>query len=1097
MPFEDPVYDNMVEGTYGNQMQGGYGGYGDQQAAITGMRASYGNVPGYTMMGVSNFGGAVSSGMNNMLTDLGRHIMPVTYTPPARMMTGYAGHYMQQTGFMRGALGMVGLSPPPPRGTSYLEHGMYMAGDFGERLGSGVVAGGLAAGGIAFGATAGSMLGGVLGGALGAPLGPVGMAAGAFIGRTFGGYVMGAMGADAIGDAVKQRREMDNYLEASSFRWATSSSGMGDPRTGVGLGVRSRNQVTEMVRQMDIRDPTMNTEDLSQILQQSSQLGLFSGTHDMNDFQKKFKDIVQNVKVVTRTLHQTLEEGLKTIKDLRAIGVDPSQASGIVTSADTLGKMSGRTAAEMINVGLQGAELFRGTGVAMSIGMQANMMNTASVRAARDAGQISQEAIAQAGGEEALAQRLTAGGLGFAQTGFGRGYGAAFFNRGMAGGGGTGFNQGAFTQTMMQGGGDLSQMVTQAAQNLGSPAGLIQYQANQAKILSEMGKTFGGQGLQVMAYGAAMSQAQMLHQATGAPTEASFRYVLQSQGRSESEIEAILGQMKNASGAFESAQRSAGAVRSKLVLEEAAQNTLLYRAYDRVGDWGKSVVDIAARPLNNAVSDTSEWARRTYNERYLGVKEFNVSDVAYAGLAGKEAQLRSMGVTELQQTGPVDLSKSGGQSIARLLGDKDGTLVALGISTSHTYDSRTGGVKIGETGQYDAARNRYENVYLEGDLNKASATAYRLLTLTEEQKTDIRKNVSDDAKRSVQIQLGKSGGAVDLPDLVRRVYHKNLTDLTQEEYVNLRDEAQGTSDFAPMFDAAEKSGRALITTNANISAARVASAADAERAIRKSITGSSGWFGIGATGLHGVDVSSSVLVKMAEARLSKDADVRALAVNELTHLKDRNNVNVANAAQANKIIDNITEEQAKSVLGGVLAVTREQVGRGWSTLQSGFQATWHGDVGTQQKADAIFGKLISGAESPSKAILSISDSDIKDFEKGGYTNFSAQKRDLQALEKATAKGVLDTNAVSKIITNKEQFAAFSETFAKSGQTAALDTYTKFAASKAAGSTGMIGDSSLAGAGAAVDSAQERYAILTNTNVQTLNIMTALARKLGY
>ena len=635
--------------------------YGDQAAAYTQNRAAFGASTSAMMAGGGG-GYQPAGGGGGFFENLGSSIMPITYTPPARVESGFAGQYAQPTGFFPSLFLATGIYEAS-RSASVYEQRLQAASDFGERVGGGVSAAMTSAGGLAFGMTAGRAIGGFFGGAVGSLLGPAGTAAGAFIGGEVGGFAMGMTGAQAVNEAVVARRDIQNFLEGQSFRFVGAGSGMADPRLGRGMSREARRETAEFIREADISDVTLDTGELSQILQQSTQLGLFAGTQDMSDFKSRFSDIVSNVKQVTRVLHETLEEGLQTLRDLKAVGVDPNEARAVIMEADSFGKVAGRTAGEMVNLGLQGAEIFRGTGVDMEIGMRTNMMNLASIRASRDAGILSQEAIAQAGGEEALAQRMTASSLAFTQSAFGRGFGATFFS---AGGDGSGFDPRRF-QNMIMGEQGFTDAAVQAAQNLGSPQKMIQYQANQEKFFSEAGKAFGGQGLQMFQNTAAMMKAQFMADVTGANVEDTFRLSMKEMGRSHSEIEAALASIRGARENFEANQAGAVSTLNKQVADEAIVNSDFYRLKERINDQVKGVVDTAARPLNAMVDNITLGAERFVEEQFLGIQRADVSDIDLDALGGVQLAPIDVGRINLDQGGTF--SRTVGEGLIEAMED--------------------------------------------------------------------------------------------------------------------------------------------------------------------------------------------------------------------------------------------------------------------------------------------------------------------------------------------------------------------------------------------------------------------------------------------
>lgn len=781
-------------------------GYGDQQAFMTMNRAAYGDYQAAMLSGAGSVYGGASLGMQNMFSDIGQHVMPAMYHAPARVYVGSYGQYQQHTSLMSGLMGTVGLHPDVPRGTTALEYGYNMAADAGERVGAGAAAVAGVAAGLGVGATVGRFGGMAVGAAVGSIFGPAGTA----VGATVGGFVGGAAGymatEGAIGSAITQRHGIQNFLEASSFRFTGAGSSSVDGRLGRGMSRETRTGVAEFVRGMDVSDPMMDTGDLTQILQQSSQMGLFTGTSEMDDFKRRFKDITESVKTITKVLHTTLEEGMKTIKDLRGIGMDPSQMGAMAMKADGLGMVAGRTGMEMVSAGLQGAELFRGTGVSMGIGFQSNMMNLAAVRASRDAGTLSQEAVAQAGGEEALAQRMTATSLAFGQSAFGRGTNAAFFNGGAAG---PGFNQGAFMQAMMSGGGDFIQNGMSAANNLGNPAGLIKYQANQEKFLSEMGKTFGGQGLQIAQLGAAVSHAQYMANSTGADSRDALILTLKQQGLSMPEIEARLAQMDGRDSVFSASQAGAGTARDKMIIEQAQENMVLNRVGAKVGDVVKRGVDVVARPLNQLIESTGESFIRFNEEQVLGVQRADVRGIdtrfTTAGDRQRAEAARAGRVVDLDRGGW--LSTTGGEKIAGMIGS--GSFDFLGI----TGDSISGEGRAVRLNQGQSiSRENLETIQ----------RAARNFTVSSSQAEEMQKRgelagVAGGIGES--LLAGKLAGVTNIEGLAQAVYGKSARALSQAEVAKLMVESQG---IAPLEKVLDTTRRAFLEGKSAVDTAGVA-----------------------------------------------------------------------------------------------------------------------------------------------------------------------------------------------------------------------------------------------------------------------------------
>ena len=731
--------------------------YGNEQSQYTMNRAAYGDVAASMMMGGSNVMGGAQMGMNNMLSDVGRLVMPVGYMPPARVNVGFYGQYQQSTGFFSSGAGVIGLGGPG-RSQMAADYIHNVGSDFGERVGGGAAGLGMSVGSMGVG----SIMGRVLGGGI--------------VGSLAGGMI-GSMAASTIMDAVGQRREINNYLESTSYRYVTPGSSMGDGRRP-GMSVSARQQTAQMIRDMDIKDPFTSTEDLTMILQQGTQKGMFAGTQNMDDFKKKFKELTDTVKTVTRTLNQSLEEAMSTIKELKSVGIDPAQAKSVVGFADTTGRMAGRTGAEMLNIGLQGAEFFRGTGVSMGIGAQATMMNLASVRAARDAGQISTETVAQAGGEEALAMRMNASGLAFAQSSVGRGFGAAFFQNGL---GATGFNQGNFMQQMMGGGMGMVGLASTAAGNLSSPAALISYQANQEKFMSEAGKTFGGQGLQMMQMMTGMAQGSFLSGATGAKFEDSFRLALKQQGLSQPEIETMIGRARGAQDVYKSSNAAAQQSYERALVEEGYRSNMLVNFGSQVRDSAKTVIDSVATPISDMIDGVKTSVINFAEEQAYGVRRANIGGInltrTIAGGKGGALTVKSL------DEGGALFGTTSGEALDRALTDDIAKTMGIKKRTvSGESDLREGEVIINKGLMGSTAINM-------ADLKKVSTWNISAEDIKKAQASGSFNKIVGGTLDAIMASPMKDVSSAK--DLMMAAY--GTTDLSKDQAMKLASEMKGTA----------------------------------------------------------------------------------------------------------------------------------------------------------------------------------------------------------------------------------------------------------------------------------------------------------------
>lgn len=523
-------------------MDSSFGGLGGM-----GMGGMSGNMM-YGMMGMGMGNGGFGGGGSGM-ADFGTQIRPVTYTPPAIAMTPHFGMFQVQqslaqaglasmggpfgagvggafTNFMNGGFrGLATGRGAIPEGVTTADYMAMSARGFGDRVGDASAIGA---------ATAGSTIAGL-------GLGGVGAAAGASLfsggfGAAMGGFVGGMVPAmmiqqytGAVTDMMAENRSVQSSLASGSFRFLTGSGPEVDPLTGRGMSRRTRANVASSIQGMELGDLRYGMDEYRQILEGGMQFDMFSGTHDVDDFKSKFKGLVENLKTVTSTLHTSLKEGIEVIRGFRDMGVtDPGQINNLTLSSEARGRMSGRTGLEMISIGQSGAEIFRGTGINMERGFELNQMNATSVRGMLNSGTLTREMVAQAGGENALAQQMTAGALSAFQTSHGRAAMMANFNPAT----------GTMNPDMINGlaGGGIMSQISRAS-GMG-PAGLLAFQAHQEELIGNMSP----QSMQLFGLALDTGTARMLRQAApGLGFEDALRVAGQNRGLSRPQIEAQLG----------------------------------------------------------------------------------------------------------------------------------------------------------------------------------------------------------------------------------------------------------------------------------------------------------------------------------------------------------------------------------------------------------------------------------------------------------------------------------------------------------------------------------------------------------------------------
>lgn len=610
--------------------------------------------------GLSGLYASGQIGMQKMMGDIGS-IMPAM--APQQMhpfMNVHHGMFAHEMTFMGDLVSPFGIGAP--KTSSLYEYQELAARDMGERVGSALSMGtlygtgalaswhlgdmGLRAGyslgskalkatswgakaskGIAsgarmlgFSARTAVMAGGALGGIAGAAVG--------LLPAIAAGYAV-----DKVAGDVADHQDVMNFLEASSFRYATGSGKDIDSVFGAGFNTRARSNIASAIKKIDINDSSMNMGDLKGILESGTELGLFTGANNVEEFTKKFKDLTSTLKQVTRTLHTSLEEGMKVIKELKDQGFrTPSEVSSIISTADVLGTASGKTAAEMLSIGRQGSEMVRGTGVAMASGSKMMMNNYSMITQMQQSGNLSEELIQQAGGVGNLAAGITGSNLNFMRSAFGRGVLLSMSNA-------DGTLNSAAISKVAGGGASLQDLYGMASNNVTDPSEYVKQVINSSKNIRELSTKFGGMGLQVVSMGAHLSTAKAIQQSLGSNVsmEEALRLVMTQEGLSESEIESQIGFVKNADSFKENQLNAMRITANKQVSNMIANRTNLGGRLDDVITKATAPITEGITSFRTSMAEASEnilrRANKFINKNLWGVDTLEVATITDSELS--------------------------------------------------------------------------------------------------------------------------------------------------------------------------------------------------------------------------------------------------------------------------------------------------------------------------------------------------------------------------------------------------------------------------------------------------------------------------------
>jgi hypothetical protein len=499
-------------------------------------------------------------GTQQMIADMGR-LMPSSPLPNMHpFMAVRHGMYAHEMSLSGSVGAMVGKNIPDT--TSLYEYAELAARDFGQRTSNAALAaamhGSVALGAVAMtpgglsvikdvavaGAKAVAGAGGVIsmaktgittaarGGAA-----AFGKVAGMLPKGTIPGILAYGLADLTVGkvlEDVADRQDITNFLEASSFRYMQGRGADIDERMGAGFNRAARGRIAEAIKDIDLNDPRYNMNDLKGILEKGTELGMFTGTRDAEDFSQKFKDLTSSLKQVTKIMHQSLNEGMETLKSLKEMGIStPTGVSTAIQHADVLGTATGKTAAEMLSIGRQGAEMVRGTGVNLSTGSDMMQQTFSLMSSAATGGTLDAEHVRQAGGVGALTQKMMARHMQNLNTPFGKGALLSVIGEG-------GRLDPSRLNQLTSGEMSMGNVYRQASQNVSTVQGYVQSVINREKNLNDLGEQYGGMGIPVTSLSLEMAQAREASRFTKMGVRDTLKFLAMQRGESEAEIEARL-----------------------------------------------------------------------------------------------------------------------------------------------------------------------------------------------------------------------------------------------------------------------------------------------------------------------------------------------------------------------------------------------------------------------------------------------------------------------------------------------------------------------------------------------------------------------------
>ena len=248
---------------------------------------------------------------------------------------------------------------------------------------------------ISMGFRTGGMIAGT---AAGAWFGPWGAAIGGWAGERVGGMTHTAY-ATTIGRGHIALEDTERFIRDTSWRFAG----------GRIEGTEARDlawQVQAMRRDPAVRGERLSRSDIQELQAEFTEIGGFDFVRSAEEYADRMRQVVTQHRNVMRTLRVSQSEALQIMRGLDDIGIEGQGMDYASTAAMTnmLARRAGYRGTEMLEFGMQSAQLAQGFGLNMGAGFFGGMELLTMLRGQPD--MYSRQMIQQAGGIENIAMTM-------------------------------------------------------------------------------------------------------------------------------------------------------------------------------------------------------------------------------------------------------------------------------------------------------------------------------------------------------------------------------------------------------------------------------------------------------------------------------------------------------------------------------------------------------------------------------------------------------------------------------------------------------------------------------------------------------------------
>lgn len=276
------------------------------------------------------------------------------------------------------------------------------------------------------------------------------------------GYLGGAVLADLAGRGMEIRAQAEEQLAITRA-----------PNAMAPFSQAQRRELASNLAMDVAKDVRFGLEDLNPLLAGAQSMDMFTGVRSVEDFRARFKNMMEQVKTITRVFQQTNEEALQTLGAMNQMGLAaPGAVNGRIADVLTLSRMGGMPAGQALALGMSGAQMAGQQGVPLGVGFDMGMRNAIEAQAAAGTMMIDPATLRQMGGVGGVAD--LANRFGFAAA---RSPGLANLLAGFTNDSMTEIDQGRVRQ-FMSGALSLPDLQETAMMRLADPAQRVRYASN-------------------------------------------------------------------------------------------------------------------------------------------------------------------------------------------------------------------------------------------------------------------------------------------------------------------------------------------------------------------------------------------------------------------------------------------------------------------------------------------------------------------------------------------------------------------------------------------------------------------------------------------